>query len=68
MRQEIADSHVESLQEWARYWESDAASGTGEVAFLMRRAAQQIERVLRGDPPAAVEPPTPAETEAVRAD
>jgi hypothetical protein len=68
MRSEIARSHTDSLQEWARSWEVDPASGTGEVAFLMRRAAQQIERVLRDDPPAAAEPPAPAEVEAVRAD
>jgi hypothetical protein len=44
MNKDIAIAQADTLRTWAEQWSRDDESGSGEVAFLMARAA----RLMRG--------------------
>lgn len=46
---EVARSHFQSLEDWARQWSQDGTEGASEIAFLMQRAARMIRRTI-GEP------------------
>jgi len=46
MNKDLGRAHISTLSDWALTYERDGTSGTGEVAFLLRRAARQIGRVV----------------------
>ena len=53
MQRDVARSQALTLREWADVWERESrvggALGFAEVAFRLRNAATQIERVASGD-------------------
>lgn len=45
---EIVLTQAQTLDDWARQWSGEAASGSAEVAFLMQRAARKMRATLDG--------------------
>ena len=67
MNKDIAVAQADTLRTWAEQWSRDDESGSGEVAFLLARAA----RLMRGagEPgDFAIDLPAPAVTTEVVAD
>jgi hypothetical protein len=46
MQEDAAKSQAGTLREWASQWRGEGAEGAAEAAFLLERAARQIERTI----------------------